>query len=341
MKKGYSLMVLFLMMLFTMGPWGDGVNAQDKYPSKPIKVVVVFPAGGGTDLFVRAVQEKAEQILGQRLILEYKHGLSGAVGIAHVKDQKPDGYTIAAYVNTGISITPHFVKVPYNALEDFTFINLLVWAPHAITCSMNAPWNTIDEFVKYARGVKEGVNYCTPGVGGSPHLSMALLAREAKIKLNHVPMAGGAGATTALLGGHMQIGVISNQDEYVRAKRLKLLAYVCQERSKAFPQVPSLKEAGYDVNVRVWYGLLGPKGMPKEIVETLDKAFYQPLLDKAIVQKLETQVGVTPTHVKGEELVDLVTKEFKGNGETIRSLGLKIELEKKFEKEAEEKFKKK
>jgi tripartite-type tricarboxylate transporter receptor subunit TctC len=334
-------MAVVLVMVFILGAWVDGINAQDKYPSKPIKVVVVFPAGGGTDLFVRALQEKAEQILGQRLILEYKHGLSGAVGIASVKEEKPDGYNIAAYVNTGITVTPHFVKLPYRPLEDFTFINTLVWAPHAITVPYNAPWNTLEEFVKYARGVSQGVNYCTPGAGGSPHLAMSLFAREAKIKMNHVPMAGGAGATTALLGGHMQIGIISNMEEYIRAKRLRLLAYVCQERSKEFPEVPSLKELGYDVNVRGWYGFLGPKGMPKEIVETLDRALSQPLLDQAVAQKLETKVGVIPTHIKGQELTAFIEKEFKVNGDAIQSLGLKKELGKKFEQDAEKTFKKK
>ncbi len=338
MKKGYSFMVLFLMAFLTLGFWGGGVEAQEKYPSKPIKVIVVYPPGGGTDLFVRALQEKAEQILGQRLILEHKHGLSGAVGITYLKDQKPDGYTIAGYVNTGISVAPHFVKVPYNPLEDLTYINLLVYAPHAMTCPMDAPWNTAEEFIKYARGIKEGVNYCSPGIGSTGHLSMSILAREAKIKLNHVPMAGGAGATTALLGGHMKMGVISNQDEYVRTKRLKLLAYVCQERSKEFPQVPSLKEIGYNVDVTIWYGFIGPKGMPKEIVETLDNAFYQASLDKSVAQKLETQIGLIRTHKSGQALIDLVAKEYKTNGEIITALKMR-DVEKQFEKEAAEKFK--
>jgi tripartite-type tricarboxylate transporter receptor subunit TctC len=338
MKKGYSLMGLSLVMLLAIGPWGGEGNAQEKYPSKPIKVVIVYPPGGGTDLFVRALQEKAEQILGQRLILEHKHGLAGAVGLAYLKDQRPDGYTIAAYVNTGISISPNFVKVPYNPLEDFTYISLLAYAPHAMTCPMNAPWNTAQEFIDYARGVKEGVNYCSPGVGSTGHLSMSILAREAKIKLNHVPMAGGAGATTALLGGHMQMGVISNQDEYVRAKRLKLLAYVCQERSKEFPQVPSLKEVGYNVDVKIWYGFAGPKGVPKEIVETLDNAFYQASLDQAVAKNLEVQVGLIRAHISGSPFVDLVAKEYKANREIITSLKMR-DVEKQFEKEAAEKFK--
>jgi tripartite-type tricarboxylate transporter receptor subunit TctC len=320
MKKWFILWSAVLILLsLTLGL---GL-AQEKYPSKPIKVIVTYPPGGGTDLFVRALQEKAEQILGQRLILEYKAGLSGAIALGQLKDMKPDGYTIAAIINTGISHITNLVAVPYDPVRDFSYINLLVLAPHAMTCSMDAPWSTVAEFVSAARANAEGINFCSSGVGSTGHLAMAIFAREAKIKLNHVPMAGGAGATTALLGGHMKMGVIANQDEYVRAKRLKLLAYVTQERHKAFPQVPSLKELGYNVDVKIWYGFCGPKGMPKDIQEKLDNAFYQASLDPAVAKKMETQLGLVTTHMSGQALQDMVAEEVKANGEAIRSLGLK------------------
>lgn len=324
MKKSFVLCSAILILLaMSLGL----AMAQERYPSKPIKMIITYPAGGGTDLFVRALQEKAEKILGQRLILDYKPGLSGAIALAQLKDMKPDGYTIAAIINTGISQVTNFVKVDYDPVRDFSYIDLLVWAPHAMTCPMDAPWNTVAEFVSAARESKDGINFCSSGVGSTGHLAMALFAREAKIKLNHVPMAGGAGATTALLGGHMKMGVIANQDEYVRTKRLKLLAYVTQERHKAFPQVPSLTELGYKTDVKIWYGFCGPKGMPKEIVEKLDNAFYQASLDTQVAQKLETQLGLKTTHMNGQALQDFIADEVKFNGEAIRSLGLKKEFE--------------
>lgn len=331
MKKYFVLWSMFLV-LFTMS---TGLTmAQERYPSKPIKVIITYPPGGGTDLFVRALQDKAEQILGKRLILEYKPGLSGAIALAQLKDMKPDGYTIAAIINTGISIAPNLVNVGYDPVRDFSYINLLVLGPHAMTCSMDAPWNTVAEFVSDARKNKEGINFCSSGVGSTGHLSMAMFAREAKIKLNHVPMAGGAGATTALLGGHMKMGVITNQDEYVRTNRLKLLAYVTQKRGDAFPKVPSLTELGYNVDVQIWYGFCGPKGMQKDIVDKLDTAFHQASQDPEVKKKLEKLALVT-THMSGQELQEKIAEEFKVNGEAIRSLGLKKEYE-----EAEAKKKK-
>lgn len=325
MKQKYFPIAMFLVINLILGFFYLESSAQEKFPSKPIKVIVAYNPGGGTDLFVRTLQEKAEQILGQRLILEYKPGLAGGVALGYIKNQKPDGYTIVAYVQSGIVRNPHFVKVPYNPLEDFTFINCLVYAPHALTSPIDAPWNTLEEFINYAREQKEGVNYALQSIGSSAHLAMEQLSRQAKIKLNPVVFAGGGEATSAILGGHLKMAVISNQGEYVRAKRLKLIVFIDLEGHKGFPQIPTLKKLGYDIDIRVWYGFIGPKGMPKEIVKTLDNAFYQPLLDKSVVQKLEYQLDLTPTHITGQELIDQIAEEYKTNGEIIRSIGLKKE----------------
>jgi len=325
MKKRYFRIAIGLGIVLSLGFSYLESSAQEKFPSKPIKVIVAYNPGGGTDLWVRTMQEKAEQVLGQRLILEYKPGLAGAVALSYIRNEKPDGYTIVAYVNSGIVRNPHFVKVPYNALEDFTFINCLVWAPHALTSPIDAPWNTLEEFINYARGQKEGVNYALQSIGSSAHLAMELLSRQAKIKLNHVVFKGGGEATTALLGGHLKMAVISNQGEYVRAKKLKLIAFIDLEGHKGFPEILTMKKLGYDIDIRVWYGFIGPKGMPKEIVEILDNAFYQATLDKNVVQKLQHQLDLTTTHITGQALINQIAEEYKANGEIIRSIGLKKE----------------
>jgi tripartite-type tricarboxylate transporter receptor subunit TctC len=334
MKKCFVLCSAVLILLtMTLGM----AVAQGSYPSKPIKLLVTYPAGGGTDLFVRAVQGKAEEILGQPLIIEYKTGLSGAIALAQLKDIKPDGYTICVVNNTGISHITNLIKVPYNPVRDFDYINLLLYNPHAITVPIDSPWNTLADFVKSARESKEGINFGSSGVGSTGHLSMGIFSRVAKIKLNHVPMAGGAGATTAILGGHIPMVVVANQDEYVTSKRLKLLAYVTSTRHNAFPQVPSLRELGYNVDVQIWFGFVGPKGMPKEVVEKLDNAFYKATLDPVAAKNIE-KLGVKLAHVNGQALQDLVEKEVKDNGEEIRLMGLNKEFE---QEEAKKKIKSK
>lgn len=325
MRTKHILTTTFLAAVLTIGIFYLESNAQERFPSKPIKVIISFGPGGGTDLSVRLLQEKAEHILGQRLILEYKPGLSGGVALGYIKNQKPDGYTIVAHTNSPIVRTPHIIKVPYNPLEDFTFINCILWAPHAITSPIDAPWNTLEEFISYVRGQKDGLNYALQSLGNSSHLAMEQLCRQAKIKLNPVVFSGGGEATTQLLGGHFKMAVIAGQGEFVRAKKLKLIAFIDMEGHKGFPEIPTLKKLGYDVDIRVWSGFIGPKGMPKEIVETLDNAFYQPLLDKSVVQKLEYQLDLTPTHITGQELIKQVAEEYKTNGEIIRSIGLKKE----------------
>ncbi len=318
MKKCFVLSSAVLIILtMTLGM----AMAQGSYPSKPIKLIVTYPAGGGTDLFARAIQPKAEEILGQRLILEHKPGLSGAIALTQLKDMKPDGYTIAIINNTGVTQVTNLSKVPYDPVRDFDHINLLLYNPHAITVPINSPWNTFADFLNAARASKEGINFGSSGVGSTGHLSMALLSREAKIKLNHVPMAGGAGATNAVLGGHIPMVVVANQDEYVRAKRIKLLAYVTSERHNAFPEIPSLRELGYNVDVQIWFGFCGPKGMPKEVIEKLDNAFYKATLDPTAVEKIN-KLGVKLTHVNGQALHDLIVEENRFNAEAIRSLGL-------------------
>lgn len=250
------------------------------WPTKPITLIVPFPAGGSTDRHFRTLAELAGKQLGQNVIVENKPGAGGTLGPSTMaKTAKPDGYTIAQYP-LGMLRYPHMQKVNWNPIDDFTFIIGLSGYTFGFTVRADSPYKTFNDYIEAARKSPGTIDYGSTGIGSSPHLLMEEVAINAKVKLNHVPFKGNADMQQALLGGHVSAqSDATGWDKFVDNGQMRLLVTFGEQRTKRWPQVPTAKELGYGVVSTSPYGLVGPKGMDAAVVKKLHDAFKTALED--------------------------------------------------------------
>ncbi len=292
-----------------------------EYPTKPINLVIQYPAGGSSDLTARALANGAKKYLGQPIICENKAGGGGTVGVALVAAKPPDGYTIGT-VTSSPAMAYHMGKLNFHPVNDLTPI--MRWGNYlfGITVQSDSQFKTIQELIQYVKQNPEKLSYGSPGVGTPPHLAMEELSMVAGIKFTHIPHKGIAENNTALLGGH--IDIISDSSGWaplVDAGKFRLLATWGDKRSDRYPQVPTIKEIGYDVVARSHLGVIGPKGIPKPIVAKLAEAFKKALDDPeflSVMKKMDM-----PTYYLGTEGYEkYMRSDFENIGKLVQKLGL-------------------
>jgi len=276
-----------LMLLACAVLTAPAIAHAEAFPSKPITLIVPWPAGGSTDRHLRALAEIAGKHLGQNVIVENKPGGGGTTGPGTMAlTAKPDGYTIAQYP-MGMLRVPHMQKVPWDPLKDFSFILGVSGYTFGFTVRADSPYRTFNEYIDAARKAPGVIDYGSTGIGTSPHLLLEELAGNAKITLNHVPFKGNADLTQALLGGHvMAMSDASGWDKFVDGGQMRLLVTFGDKRTKRWPNVPTAQELGYNVVGNSPYGLVGPKGMDPAVVKTLHDAFKKAMDDPKHVELL-------------------------------------------------------
>ena len=251
----------------------SGARAAE-YPDRPITLMVAFAPGGSMDLSSRAVAAAAEKLIGKPIVVENKGGGGGTVALALVANAKPDGYTLCAATSTGIVRAPQMQQVTYKPLKSFTPIIGFASPQNAIVVKSDAPWKTLKEFLDYAKKNPGKVKYSTTGVGSAMHHVMAYLELKEGIKWIHVPYKGTADAMTALMGGH--VDACSSGPEHVpfaRQGQVKILAYCEERRNPKIPDIPTLKELGYDWANETVFSIVGPAGLPPAVLAKLESAF--------------------------------------------------------------------
>jgi tripartite-type tricarboxylate transporter receptor subunit TctC len=299
-----------------------GIAYAQDYPSKPINVLIGYSAGGATDLSMRALAAEAAKILKQPIVVSNVVGAAGTLVLGRVKGEKPDGYTIFNAPTANFCRIPHLQAVPYDPLKDFSFIMQYGLYQYGLVVRADSPWKTFEEFIDYAKKNPRKVNYATSGLGTGQHLAMEYMAQKEKIEWNHVPFPGGLQAVTALLGGHVQaVSQTTEWKEHVNAGTLRLLVVWTDQRLKAFPNVPTLREKGYPFAVHSALSLMGPAGMPKPVVEKLQNAFAQAMESKAFLDVMD-KFDMPPAYLGSDALTKLVNKDYIETGELIKSLGI-------------------
>ena len=265
-----------------------GANSAPGYPTRPITLIVPWPAGGSTDRHMRTLAELAGKQLGQPVIIENKPGGGGTVGPGTMAlTAKPDGYTIAQFP-LGMLRIPHMQKTQWDPLKDFSFIIGLSGYTFGFTVRADSPYKTFNEYIEAARKAPGKIDYGSTGIGSSPHLLMEELADKAKVELTHVPFKGNADLMQALLGGHvMAQSDASGWDKFVDTGQMRLLVTFGDKRTKRWPNVPTAKDLGYGIVSSSPYGLVGPKGMDPAIVKTLHDAFKKALDDPKHAEMME------------------------------------------------------
>jgi tripartite-type tricarboxylate transporter receptor subunit TctC len=258
------------------------------FPTRPITLIVPWPAGGSTDRHLRTLAELAGKHLGQTIIVENKPGAGGTLGPSTMATTaKPDGYTIAQYP-MGMLRVPHMQKVAWDPIRDFTFIIGVSGYTFGFTVRADSPYKTFNEYIEAARKAPGKIDYGSTGVGTSPHLLLEELAGNAKVQLVHVPFKGNADLQQALLGGHvMAQSDATGWDKFVDGGQMRLLVTFGEKRTKRWPNVPTAQELGYNVVSTSPYGLVGPKGMDPAIVKTLHDAFKKAMEEPRHVELLE------------------------------------------------------
>ncbi|MDB5597900.1 MAG: Tripartite tricarboxylate transporter family receptor, partial [Hyphomicrobiales bacterium] len=261
--------------------------AQQGYPSRPIRLLCPWPAGGSTDVVMRSFGESLGRQLGTTVIIENKPGAGGILGAQELVNARPDGYTLSQ-IPLGVFRLPHMQKVNFDPLKDFSYISCLTGYTFGMVVRSDSPIMSIKDLVEYARANPGKFSYGSTGTGTTPHLAVEQFARRAGIKLLHVPYKGNAEGMQAVLGGH----VMSHSDatgwaSQVEAGRCRLLATYGSKRTKRWPNVPTLNELGYATVSDSPFGVAGPKGMDPALIKRLDAAFKKTLEDPAVVQTLE------------------------------------------------------
>jgi tripartite-type tricarboxylate transporter receptor subunit TctC len=267
-----------------VSPWA---LAQDKFPNRPITLIAPWPAGGSSDAVMRAFAESAGRALGGTVIVENKPGVGGTLGATAMMQAKPDGYTLTQ-LPLGIYRLPHMQKMPFDPVKDLTHIVCLTGYTFGLAATLDAPYKTLKEMVAYAKANPGKVAYGHTGTGTTPHLAIEEFANKAGIKLTDIPYKGSAEIMQAILGGHIQL--MSGTPEFaphVKAGKLRLLATLGRERNKAFPDVPTVKESGWDTISESPFGIGGPKNMDPAIVKILHDAFKKTLEDAKVLETLD------------------------------------------------------
>jgi tripartite-type tricarboxylate transporter receptor subunit TctC len=272
----------------------SGLSVAEEYPARPVNVTVVYAAGGTMDTTARTIAGPAEKLLGQQFAITNVGGAGGAVGLGLVAKQKPDGYHLAVCSHAGLVFVPHVQTVTYK-LDDFVPVMHYGFSPNAVVVRTESPWRTLKELVEYARQNPRKVTYSTGGTGSPMHLAMEFIARQEGIQWTHVPYQGANPAMIALLGGHVMAESGSTEwMPHVKEGKLRLLAAQGEKRMKAFPDVPTLRELGYDFTTGAYFMFAAPKGTPQAVVGKLDDALHKAMDDPKFLDllgKLEMEVA--------------------------------------------------
>ena len=305
---------------------GATAVAQD-YPSRIIRIVVAFPAGGPTDMVARLLADKLKASLGQSVIVENKPGANGAIGADYVAKGEADGHLLFLTTAGAVVVTPHMSKPNYDSLRDFAPITLVVRPTTIMVVKPEHPANSAKDLVALAKEKPGAVPFASTGAGSMPHLAIELLQAAAGVKFLHVPYRGAAPALTDLLGGQVQALFADTPVllPHIRGGKLKPIAAAAASRNPLLPDVATLVEQGYaDTVADNWYGLLAPARTPPAVVAKLHDAVVAALNAPDIHEKL-VQAGAVPSPTSSAEFGKLLADEHARWGRVVREKGIKEE----------------
>ena len=305
-----------------------GAQASDAFPSKPIRLVVGFPAGGPLDQHARLLTDKLQAVLGQPVVVDYKPGAGGSVGAQDVMRSPADGYTLML-ANTGVMvINPAlYSKLPYNTLKDFTPIARTAMQPLALLVNNKVPAKTLGEFTAYAKANPGKVNFGSAGNGGISHLVPEMYKSAAGVDLVHIPYKGSAPAFTDLIGGQVQFMAesIPQAAAYHKQGKVRALAVTSKERNPALPEVPTAIESGLKgFEVVGFYGFLAPAGTPKTVVDKLSGAFQQVMNNPEVKNRMVEQ-GADPAFLGSEAFGKFLSSEMPRWAAAVKASGTKLD----------------
>ena len=304
------------------------VALSQAYPSKPIRLIVPFPAGGGVDYIGRIVGKGLSERLGQQVLVDNRPGANAIVGLEVLKAAPPDGYTIAAASAGPLAVNPFiYAKLPHDTVRDFTYIANMCSFPLLLVSHPSLPVKNVKELIALARAKPNEIAYSSPGAGNTGHLAAALFESMAKVKTVHVPYKGTAPAVIAVLSGETMLtwSSIPAILPHVRSGRVRALGVGNAKRIPSLPDFPTIAEAGVPgFESYAWGGMIGPANMPRDIVLRLSKEIIATLSQKDVIDRMLSE-GTVPTPSGPDEFLAYMKTELKKWGEVVRMAGIKAE----------------
>ena len=301
--------------------------AQD-YPTKPVRIIVPFAAGGVADLLPRMVGEKLSQKWGQPVVVENKVGAAGNIGMAEGARAAPDGYTLTLAPTGNLTVNPSlFPNLPFDTARDFTPVTMLAQVANVLVVHPSVPAKNFRELVAYARANPDKLNFASPGDGSGAHLAGELMKLEAGVDMVHVPYKGLAPAVNDLLGGQVQVmfAGISTVIQHVKSGKLTALAIASPKRSPQLPDVPTVAESGIaGFEVISWYGIVARAGTPPAVVQKIQRDMAEALAMEDVRGKLAAQ-GLEPVGNTPEQFGSAIQGESRKWGDIVRRAGIKAQ----------------
>ena len=304
-----------------------GSAAAQQYPVKPVRFVVPYPAGGVNDIVARVIGQRLAAAFGQPWIVDNRPGRGGSIGHDFVAKAPGDGYTLVHGGMGSLTLGPFLSKLPYDTLRDFAPVTLTARAPNVIAVHPSLPVKSVKELIALARARPDAINYATPGVGSTPHLTAALFVTMANVKMVHIPYKGGAPAATDVAAGQVPVGFgpIPSLLPHIASGRLRGLAVTALQRSPLMPDTPTVSEAGLPgFEMSPWFGVLAPAGTPQEVIAKLNAELVRILRAPDVASQLAAQ-GVDAAHSTPEEFLAVVRSDLQKWGKVIREAGIKGE----------------
>jgi tripartite-type tricarboxylate transporter receptor subunit TctC len=297
------------------------------WPAKPIRLVIGFTPGGAAEAVARTFNRQLEQALGQSIVFEYKPGAGATIGADFAAKAAPDGYTLHLVDNGPVTVVPHLRKLPYDSLSAFTPISITAVGGTVIVTHPSVPANSMQELIALMKANPGKYSYGTSGVGGGGHLAGELFKTVAKVDIQHVPYKGGAPAISELLGAQipMLFSSMGAAMPHIKGGKIRALAVTSPKRAAALPETPTFTEVGiHGADSLVWFMLVGPAGLPADIVNRLSAAMTKIFEDKAVQDAVRAQ-GYDPLPTSPAESMRILRADYEKWGKVVREAGIKGE----------------
>jgi tripartite-type tricarboxylate transporter receptor subunit TctC len=322
----YMTRILIRIVLLVMGLGLTAAAHAQKYPERPIRLIVPFAPGGTSDLLGRVVGAKLGEALGQTVVVDNRGGAGGTLGAALAAQAQADGHTLfVPHVGLAVNETL-YAKRPYNALKDFMPVSKLGETPNAVVVNNALPVKTMQELLALARKEPGKLNYSSAGVGSAAHLAMALLEHAANVKFNHIPFKGGGPSMVAIVAGQVDFSMpaFPTSVPHLKAGRLRILAVTGAKRAPTMPDVPTVAEAGVPgYEFGIWFGMFAPAGTPKAVITRLNREIVKALATPEMREQL-AKVGVDAESSSPEQLGKLLRSEVVKWEKIIKAAGIPI-----------------
>lgn len=319
LKKYITASLATLLLVCNLG----STALAQSYPTKPITLVVPYPAGGGADIIARMLAESMKPILGQTITVTNRPGGQGTIGTAEVLRSPADGYNIVLSAAATLTVQPHRQDLPYNTPDDYDPIIKAANLPMVFAVLSSSPLKSAKAAMDFARTNPGKVRVGTPGNGSVGHLIVASVNAKSGVKLGHVPYASGAESIPSMLGGHIE-AVVAHPSEllpHVKAKTVTVLAVFEEQRNPNFPDAPTFRELGYDITMGVYYPVIAPKNMPADIKAKLFKAAKTAMENPSFSAKAK-EGGYNLDIKDPEDLRKDLWIAYRDNGQLVKELGM-------------------